>query len=101
MSTPFTCCSIGTATLSAITGALAPGHIPVADTVGGVMSGVSSIGRLGTATVPNSAITIETTKANTGRWMKKRENIVSASFRRPQAAAPRPVAPWASRSSPA
>ena len=66
-STPLTCCSIGTATLSAMTGALAPGQTPLTDTVGGVMSGVSSIGRLGTAIAPSSEITIEMTRAKTGR----------------------------------
>ena len=95
-STPLTCCSIGTATLSAMTGAPAPGQIPVTDTVGGVMSGVSSIGRLGTATAPSSEITIEMTRAKTGRSMKKRDSIVSHLDARPPAAAARTF-----RSSPA
>ena len=66
-STPLTCCSIGTATLSATTGALAPGQRPVTDTVGGVMSGVSSMGRLGMDTAPSSEMTMEITRARTGR----------------------------------
>src|SRR6266446_2986975 len=38
-STPLTCCSIGAATASATTWALAPAYWAVTDTVGGVISG--------------------------------------------------------------
>src|SRR5215207_2308465 len=38
-STPLICCSIGAATVSATTLALAPGYVVVTTTVGGVMAG--------------------------------------------------------------
>src|SRR5437762_562639 len=44
-STPLTCCSMGAATVSATTSALAPGYWQVTDTVGGVISGYWAMGK--------------------------------------------------------
>ena len=66
-STPLMRCSMGTATFSATTGALAPGQTARTDTVGGVMSGVSSTGSTGIATAPSKVTTIDRTRAKTGR----------------------------------
>ena len=66
-STPLTSCSMGTATVSAMTGALAPGYLVVTSTVGGVMSGVFSMGSTGIEIAPMSAMKIEMTRARTGR----------------------------------
>ena len=78
-STPLTCCSIGAATVSATTWALAPGYEQDTCTVGGVMSGYWAIGSEGIATPPASTMTIDSTAAKIGRSMKKRE-ITSAAF---------------------
>ena len=43
-STPLTCCSIGAATVSATTWALAPGYWQVTFTVGGAIGGYIAIG---------------------------------------------------------
>src|SRR5262249_1690811 len=45
-STPFTCCSIGAATVSRTTEALAPGYEPDTCTVGGVISGYCATARI-------------------------------------------------------
>ena len=71
-STPLTWFSISWVTLSSTTCALAPGNEVVTLTVGGVMSGVLSTGRIGIESPPRITITIEITSAKTGRWMKKR-----------------------------
>src|SRR5690348_12146618 len=70
-STPLTCCSIGAATVSRTTEALAPGYEPETWTVGGVISGYWAIGRIQTAASPASRITTEMTTPRTGRSMKK------------------------------
>src|SRR4051812_292567 len=72
-STPFTSCSIGVATVSATTLALAPGYVAVTCTVGGATSGYWAIGSLGSATMPTIRITSDRTVAKIGRSMKKRE----------------------------
>ena len=70
LSTPFTSCSIGVATVSAIVCALAPGYVAVTTTVGGAISGWRSIGRFSAAMIPTTMIVIETTAASTGRSVK-------------------------------
>src|SRR4029077_9481123 len=74
-STPLTCCSIGAATVSATTWALAPGYVADTSTVGGVISGYWAIGRANTASSPASVTMIDSTEAKMGRFMKKLENI--------------------------
>src|SRR4029077_13699958 len=69
-STPITCCSIGAATVSRTTDALAPGYEHDTWTVGGVISGYWAIGRILTAASPASRITSEMTTPKTGRSMK-------------------------------
>src|SRR5207249_5730512 len=73
-STPLTCCSIGAATVSATTLALAPGYDAETSTVGGVMSGYWATGSVTSATLPAKTITMDRTEAKIGRLMKKREN---------------------------
>src|SRR3954466_9819916 len=72
-STPLTCCSIGAATVSATTWALAPGYLQSTWTVGGETWGYCAIGRLKTAIPPVSVMTIDRTEAKIGRSMKNRE----------------------------
>jgi len=67
LSTPLISCSSGVATVSAMTGALAPGKLVFTDTVGGVMSGVFSTGRIGMVMPPISTMTMAMTSAKTGR----------------------------------
>ena len=75
-STPLTCCSIGAATVSATTWALAPGYEAETSTVGGVISGILG-DRQGEQRQmpPASVMMIDSTEAKIGRWMKKRENM--------------------------
>src|SRR5437764_13522729 len=73
-STPFTCCSIGAATVSATTWALAPGYEAETSTVGGVMSGYCAMGKVQPAMLPASTVTIDSTEAKIGRLMKNWEN---------------------------
>src|SRR6516162_4166965 len=76
-STPLTCCSIGAATVSATTWALAPGNWQATWMVGGVISGYWAIGRLTADISPTRTMTIEMTQAKTGRSMKKRASTSS------------------------
>src|SRR4029079_4967858 len=62
-STPTICCSIGAATVSATTWALAPGYWQLTDTVGGVISGYWATGRPTTDTAPARVRTMEMTDA--------------------------------------
>src|SRR5262249_48516847 len=78
-STPLTCCSIGAATVSATTWALAPGYDAETSTVGGAISGYCASGSVKSATEPPSTITIDSTEAKIGRLMKKLENTSLAS----------------------
>src|SRR5580693_996182 len=71
-STPLTCCSIGAATVSRTTFALAPGYVQDTCTVGGVISGYWAIGSVFTAAKPANKITAEITTPRTGRSMKNR-----------------------------
>src|SRR3954447_4645741 len=74
-STPLTCCSIGSATVSTIVRAEAPGYRVVTCTVGGVTSGYCATGRENSATPPITSIRIAKTLARTGRSMKYLEII--------------------------
>src|SRR5580704_4473266 len=73
-STPLTCCSIGAATVSATTWALAPGYWQVTLTVGGAIGGYIAMGNAQSDSPPASVIAIDRTVAKIGRSMKKREN---------------------------
>src|SRR5437868_13709255 len=73
-STPLTCCSMGAATVSETTWALAPGYWQVTITVGGAIGGYIAMGSAHSAIAPASVITIDRTVAKIGRSMKKREN---------------------------
>lgn len=73
LSAPLTCSSMGAATLSEMTSALAPGYVAETVTWGGVMSGYWAMGRLYMATRPAMTITMEMTDAKMGRSMKKWE----------------------------
>src|SRR5262245_5394124 len=77
-STPLTCCSIGAATVSETTWALAPGYWQVTITVGGAIWGYMAMGRAQSAIPPASVIAIDRTVAKIGRSMKKRENTALA-----------------------
>ena len=66
-STPFTSFSIGVVTVCSTTTALAPGKVVLTDTVGGVMSGIDSTGRVGIEITPRITMTIAMTSAKTGR----------------------------------
>ncbi len=73
-STPFTCCSIGAATVLANTSAFAPGYTAVTRIVGGVISGYCSTGKTYNATPPITIVMMAMTLAKIGRSMKKRAN---------------------------
>src|SRR5262245_46597963 len=73
-STPLTCCSIGAATVSATTWALAPGNTALTVTVGGVICGYCSTGSPTSATAPINIVTNAITLAKTGRSMKNLES---------------------------
>jgi hypothetical protein len=75
-STPFTSCSIGAATVSAMTSADAPGYVALMLTVGGTISGYSEIGRDCCATAPAIVRISESTVAKIGRSMKKWESRI-------------------------
>src|SRR5206468_13133390 len=75
-STPLTCCSIGAATVSATTCALAPGYWHVTRMVGGVICGYCAIGNRPAASAPIRTMTIEMTHASTGRSMKNRASML-------------------------
>src|SRR5271155_5785186 len=74
-STPLTCCSMGAATVSATTWALAPGYWQLTCTVGGAIGGNTANGKVNSATPPDRVMTMESTAAKIGRSMKNRENI--------------------------
>src|SRR3954447_20371142 len=90
-STPLTCCSIGAATVSETTWALAPGYLQLTVTEGGAIWGYWASGRLNRAMPPASVMTIDRTAAKIGRSMKNRE--IRAEALRPR---PRPR-PWVAR----
>ncbi len=72
-STPLTCCSIGVATVSETTWALAPGKVQSTWTVGGEIGGYMAMGSWVIAIPPPRGMTIERTAAKIGRSMKNRE----------------------------
>src|SRR5437764_12568275 len=82
-STPLTCCSIGAATVSATTWALAPGYEIEIVTPGGVIRGYCEIGKKYSAIPPTSVMTSDNTVAKIGRSMKKREIIVHPNRQNP------------------
>src|SRR5262245_43003908 len=75
-STPFTSCSIGAATVSAMTSADAPGYVALMLTVGGTISGYSEIGSDCCAIAPAIVKISESTVAKIGRSIKKWENRI-------------------------
>src|SRR5215469_17577627 len=62
-STPLTCCSMGAATVSATTWALAPGYWQITLTVGGAIGGYIAMGSDHSASPPASVIAIDRTVA--------------------------------------
>src|SRR4051794_1486486 len=74
-STPLTCCSIGAATVSATTWALAPGYWIDTCTPGGVICGYCAIGKVNSAIPPARAMAMDSTVAKIGRSMKKRVSM--------------------------
>src|SRR6185295_6884157 len=71
-STPLTSCSMGVATVSAITSGGAAGYEARTTMVGGTTSGYCATGSSNHATTPRMIVTIESTAAKIGRSMKKR-----------------------------
>src|ERR1700761_9674143 len=67
---PFTCCSIGVATVCSTVCASAPVNWPLTCTTGGVMSGYWSMGRTAIQIVPVRTSTMEMTMAVTGLFIK-------------------------------
>src|SRR6185369_15636937 len=80
-STPFTSCSIGVATVSAMTSGGAPGYDARTTIVGGTTSGYCATGSETYAIEPRMTVTIERTAAKIGRSMKKREMFMSLELR--------------------
>src|SRR5262245_46621942 len=76
-STPFTSCSIGVATVSAMTSGGAPGYDARTTIVGGTTSGYCATGSETYEIAPRITVTIERTAAKIGRSMKKREMFMS------------------------
>ena len=66
---------MGVPTKSAMVLAFAPGYEARTTTVGGVMDGYSSMGKLRKETKPAMMIRIESTVANMGRLIKKLLNF--------------------------
>src|SRR5215813_9646687 len=75
-STPLTCCSIGSATVSARVFGSAPGNCACTTTVGGAMVGNCVTGKMELAIQPSTTVTTEITIAKLGRSIKKRENFM-------------------------
>src|SRR5689334_15670454 len=71
LSMPFSCASIGAATVLATTSAVAPEYAALIATCGGASSGYCSIGETVIATAPASTIRSEMTDERIGRSMKK------------------------------
>src|SRR3954454_21594111 len=79
-STPLTCCSIGSATVSITVLALAPGYRVVTCTVGGTTSGYCATARRNRQTPPIRIIRIAMTLERTGRSMKNVEIMTRSLF---------------------
>src|SRR5947199_9791130 len=77
---PFSCASIGAATVLATTSAVAPEYAALIATCGGASSGYCSIGETVMATAPASTIKSEMTDERIGRSMKKWVNTVRRLF---------------------
>src|ERR1700733_2379224 len=86
LSTPLISCSMGEATVSETTSAVAPAKRAVTWTVGGAMSGNSETGSARNEMMPTSVRMIESTAAKIGRSIKKWEKRIVYSLK---AAAPR------------
>src|SRR6185436_4937840 len=76
-STPFTSCSIGVATVSAITSGGAPGYVARTTMVGGTTSGYCATGSATYAIPPRITVTIDRTAAKPGQSKKNREKTIS------------------------
>src|ERR1700679_1904677 len=76
-SMPLTCCSIGDATVSATTWALAPGYWIDTCTPGGVICGYCAIGKADSAIALDMAMTMDRIVSKIGRSMKKRVSITA------------------------
>src|SRR5262249_34703708 len=76
LSTPLISCSMGEATVCAITSAEAPAKVAFTTTVGGAISGYSLIGSARKEIAPTSVRRIEITEANIGLSMKKCEKRI-------------------------
>src|SRR5580692_4604370 len=72
---PLTCCSIGAATVSATTRALAPGYWIDTCTPGGTIGGYCATGNVKSAIAPARAMAMDSTVAKIGRSMKKRVSM--------------------------
>jgi hypothetical protein len=72
-STPFSACSSGAATVSAMTSELAPGYTVVTAICGGATFGYIATGSSRNAAMPAITMNADTTVANNGRSMKKFE----------------------------
>jgi hypothetical protein len=77
-------CSIGEATVSDTTSAVAPANRVVTCTVGGAMSGNSEIGKARKEMTPMRVRMIERTAAKIGRSTKKCERRIAGSSNAPQ-----------------
>src|ERR1043165_7887974 len=73
--TPLIAFSMGDATVCSSVWADAPGYTACTVTTGGAISGYCAIGKERIAARPASTMKVEMTAANSGRSMKKRENI--------------------------
>src|ERR1700730_8708921 len=82
LSTPLISCSMGVATVWAITSADAPAKLALTTTVGGAISGYSVIGSARSEMYPTSVRMIEITPAKIGRSTKKWENRIGLPLRR-------------------
>src|SRR4029450_6328069 len=78
-STPLTSCSMGVATVSAMTSGGAAGYEARTTMVGGTTSGYWATGSPNHATMPRMTVTNESTAAKIGRSMKKRASTSAAS----------------------
>src|SRR5215469_17471742 len=80
LSTPFTSCSIGVATVSDSTCAEAPGYTARIFTVGGAISGYSETGSARWTIAPAIVRMIDSTAAKIGRSMKKWDKRIAYSL---------------------
>src|SRR6478735_8676891 len=80
-STPLTCCSIGSATVTTTARAPAPGYRVVTEMVGGTTLGYCATGSFISATAPMTTMRMASTFARTGRSMKKFRDHDAALFR--------------------